>query len=186
MEENQHPTPVSPSVNPVVQPVIVSQSEAIAPTGPATLQPDPRLQTATINTSPTTQVGVASPIYPDPTKPLPPVEKQWTPSSQSPFSNPQLVLLLSLFGVVAVIFFLTFGISINIWIKVVLLLLLAAAGLITALRAYATDNNTAILLSIIISTIIVVGTTVVGTTYIYYSIKLKQVTNSAQNSYLNN
>lgn len=186
MEENQNTAAVpSPNTNPVIQPVVVPESAPITstPTGAAALQPDPSLQTATINVSPVVRAGSAVPTYPEPLTPLPPVEKEWTPANQSIVSDPHLVLGLSLLSVVAVILFLTFGISVNIWIKVILLLVLSLTGLVMAVRAYAANHAVTILLSVIISTMMVVGTVVVGTTYIYYYIKIKQVTSAVQNSY---
>lgn len=176
MEEKQSPTPEP-----------TAQSVVIAPAGPASLQPDPNLSAATIGVSAAARAGNLSSAYQDlpqstPMK-SPDIPTSWTPTKRPAFSNPRTVLLFSLFGVVAVILFLTFGIGINIWIKVILLLALSAGGLFSAMRAYESDNNTAILLSIIISTMLCVGTVIVGTTYLYYTYKFKQVTNSIQSSY---
>jgi hypothetical protein len=176
MEENQTPPAPNPSAEPTAQPAVVVPSEPVIPTGAAALQPDPSLRSSMINVSPAARAGTLMPTPTEPPKlPVPPVEKEWKSTSHSPFLDGRSVLLYSMFSIVLVILLLTVGIGINIWVKLVLLLVVSVGSLLAAMRAYATDNNTAILLGIIISAIIATGTVVLGSTYVYYVIRLKQV-----------
>lgn len=181
--DNQNIAPNSPDSNNNPQPAApVGGMNVIQPT-------DPNMASSTVNVGSFEPSVAAAPVpmsaptpTPQPDMSTPSIERQWAPTPSGPFTTPRASLFFCGVATFAAFMFFTFGVGVNIWLKLVVMVLLSAASLYFAIKAYNSDQGSVTLLSFIISTMLVAGTVLGGGTYVYYYIKFKQLQNSFNSS----
>ena len=190
MEENTNLTPASPPA--AAESVPITHGIDLQPqadVGPATIHvggpgpvpaatPNPAVQAAPATQSP----SVAAPIPPAPSINSSFNEQEWKSSSDNPMFSSSFILTYACLGLFAGIMFLTFGGSVNIWVKGVVMLLLSGSATFFAVKAYDSENSTNALLSMILSMILLVSSLTISSTYVYYYVKLKSIQNSYKSS----
>ena len=184
-----NPTPLSPPAStttatdqPVEQPSSspLSTQEPIAKSNGPDLTPDPSIEAAKINVgnfAPPVETNDPKPTFKAPDS----KDEEWKPSNPGLFASPLSVFVISLLGLVTGIIFLTFGVSVNLWIKLIVMLILSGASVFFAVKAYSKNQNVYILVGLIVSVFLLMSTVVVGSTYTYYYFKFKALENSYRN-----
>ena len=104
-------------------------------------------------------------------------------ANRAAFTGPREALGFTLLTLFTSFMFLTWGVGVNIWVKLIVLAIMSLASLYFSCKAYNSDNGSMVMVSLIISTLLVTATFVGGGTYVYYYLKFKQISNSFSSGY---